>query len=271
MCSNWDALVLDNYEAVMPLPWRRKWGLTYLYQPYFTASLGVFSEMITETLVQEFIHSIPRKFIYWDIMLNEQNTFSDLQPAKSGIKITRRSNYLLHLNDSYTHIRSHYSRLAGRKIKVAKASGLEVHRGKAAAEIVDLYIQHYAGRHAAIDALSYNSLKHVATQLNPGAVQTYYAHFREGEPAAFYLVVTDTNNVYSILGGSTGKGKKNGAFFFLTDEVIKANAGHKKMFRFEGSDLEGIAFFNRQFNPAHIHYTHLKFNGLPFPLKLFKR
>ncbi|HEU0112812.1 MAG TPA: hypothetical protein VFQ73_18195, partial [Flavisolibacter sp.] len=26
MSDNWDALVLNNYEAVMPLPWRKKYG-----------------------------------------------------------------------------------------------------------------------------------------------------------------------------------------------------------------------------------------------------
>ena len=26
VCTNWDALVINNYELVMPLPWRKKWG-----------------------------------------------------------------------------------------------------------------------------------------------------------------------------------------------------------------------------------------------------
>jgi len=31
--DQWDALVYGNYDAVMPLPWRKKWGIQYLYQP----------------------------------------------------------------------------------------------------------------------------------------------------------------------------------------------------------------------------------------------
>jgi hypothetical protein len=44
MCNGqWDALVMGNYETVMPLTRRKKWGIYYLYQPAFTQQLGIFS------------------------------------------------------------------------------------------------------------------------------------------------------------------------------------------------------------------------------------
>ena len=44
MAENWSALVSGDYEAVMPLTWNMKYGFTYLYQPYFTKTLGVFGK-----------------------------------------------------------------------------------------------------------------------------------------------------------------------------------------------------------------------------------
>jgi len=44
MADNWDALVLNNYEAVMPLPWRRKAGISYVFQPFLSAQLGIFGK-----------------------------------------------------------------------------------------------------------------------------------------------------------------------------------------------------------------------------------
>ncbi len=41
--GQWDALVLDDYQAVMPLTWRSKFGIRYLYQPAFTQQTGIFS------------------------------------------------------------------------------------------------------------------------------------------------------------------------------------------------------------------------------------
>ncbi|WEK35446.1 MAG: GNAT family N-acetyltransferase [Candidatus Pseudobacter hemicellulosilyticus] len=73
MAQNWDALVLNDYEAVMPLTWNRKWGIPYLYQPAFTAAAGVFGNGITGTVLQAFLLAIPRKFRLIEISLNSGN------------------------------------------------------------------------------------------------------------------------------------------------------------------------------------------------------
>ncbi|MGZ8510263.1 MAG: hypothetical protein ACXWWA_07800, partial [Chitinophagaceae bacterium] len=67
MAKQWDALVLDDYEAVMPLTWNRKYGIAYLYQPFLTAQLGVFGQDISAELLASFLQAIPAKFLYWDI------------------------------------------------------------------------------------------------------------------------------------------------------------------------------------------------------------
>src|SRR4051812_9502016 len=64
MCSNWDALVLNDYEGVMPLPWRKKWGFYYIYPPYFIPCLGVFGNNINQSLMQLFLSHIPNNFKY---------------------------------------------------------------------------------------------------------------------------------------------------------------------------------------------------------------
>ncbi len=75
MSENWDALVLDDYKAVMPLTWKKKYSIYYLYQPFFTACLGVFGKNISAGLVNNFLKAIPSKFKYWDIYLNHGNFF----------------------------------------------------------------------------------------------------------------------------------------------------------------------------------------------------
>ena len=59
MAKHWDALVLGDYEAVMPLTWNKKWNISYLYQPPFTASLASFGKLLTEEIVRAFIAAIP--------------------------------------------------------------------------------------------------------------------------------------------------------------------------------------------------------------------
>src|SRR6478609_8282347 len=59
MAYQWDGLVLNDYEAIMPLTWNKKYGICYLYQPFFTASLGVFGSGLNVALVNDFLDAIP--------------------------------------------------------------------------------------------------------------------------------------------------------------------------------------------------------------------
>lgn len=104
-----------------------------------------------------------------------------------------------------------------------------------------------------------------------GNLATYLARTPDGEVLAFYLVLRDDKFVYSVLGGSTETGKENGVFYLLTDAVIQDHCNTDRIFRFEGSDLPGIAFFNAQFGSHPVQYSHLVLNKLPFPLNLLKK
>jgi hypothetical protein len=44
VCDEWDALVDDDYESVFPLVKRKKFGINYIYPPFFTQQLGLFSK-----------------------------------------------------------------------------------------------------------------------------------------------------------------------------------------------------------------------------------
>ncbi len=61
MSENWDALIVNDYEMVMPLTWKKKYTIYYLYQPLFTASLGIFGNNISAEMVKTFLEKIPVK------------------------------------------------------------------------------------------------------------------------------------------------------------------------------------------------------------------
>ena len=56
VCHNWDCLVLNDYDAVWPLPYRNKFGLKYFYRPYGVQQLGIFSKVeLSEDQVLGFV------------------------------------------------------------------------------------------------------------------------------------------------------------------------------------------------------------------------
>ena len=44
VADNWDVLVLDDYKAVMPIPWKKKYFIKYIAQPLFLSAIGCFFE-----------------------------------------------------------------------------------------------------------------------------------------------------------------------------------------------------------------------------------
>lgn len=270
MCTNWDALVLNDYEAVMPLPCRKKWGIHYLYQPFFTSALGIFGSTLPINSITKFFEAIPKKFQYWDFAIHEDNLLDKASLSNTKTyNISERKNYLLNIEGPYEVIIGRYKRLAKRKLISAEQAFLQAKRGEQPSLIIDHYMANYADQHIAIKKKDYNKLLSFC-QNHKENLLTYTALNSTGDIVAFYLLLADERNIYSILGGSTPVGKEQGAFYLLTNAVIQDYAGKKKVFRFEGSDIPGIAFFNSQFGSSVVPYYHIKRNMLPWPIRHLK-
>ncbi|MBC7867234.1 MAG: hypothetical protein H7X88_06855, partial [Gloeobacteraceae cyanobacterium ES-bin-316] len=106
LADHWDALILDDYAAVMPLTWRKKWGIFYIYPPAFTQQLGISSLQIENPqMTSEFMDAVPKKFRYVEMNLNASN------PVVPGNSFERK-NFLLALSPAYNQLKKAYSRSA---------------------------------------------------------------------------------------------------------------------------------------------------------------
>ena len=43
VCPGWEALIKNDHEYVMPLTAGKKYGVDYIYPPFFSQQLGIFS------------------------------------------------------------------------------------------------------------------------------------------------------------------------------------------------------------------------------------
>ena len=79
VAENWSVLVLDDYEAVMPIPNRKKYTIKYVYPPFWVLQLGIFSksENIDES---EFFDFLTKKFRFIELRLNSGNECSEKNP-----------------------------------------------------------------------------------------------------------------------------------------------------------------------------------------------
>jgi hypothetical protein len=104
-CPGWDALVEGDYECVMPLPNRSKFGIRYVYPPYFIQQLGLFStEILSEERVHTFLQAIPSSFRY---VQQNLNTFNKLK--HDGFEVKQRLTHELDLIPAYALLREYCS------------------------------------------------------------------------------------------------------------------------------------------------------------------
>jgi hypothetical protein len=268
VCDEWDALVCDEYKAVMPLPRRRKWGFTYAYQPFFCQQLGVFST--TETsgdIINAFFRAIPKHFSFINIQVN---VFT--QPGLPGIVLKKRTNHRLPLIAVYDKLAATYNDNTKRNLKKAREAKLEAFENADPTSIIKLYTDNYAAKTPEVQAADYTRLKRlVNTAIKMGGLKAWGVYDAHNTLCAGALFLTDHKNVYYLLGGADDSGKEAGAMYALFDAFIERHAAHDLVLDFEGSDIEGIARFYRGFGAKTVNYYGLKQNLMPWWLKWLKK
>jgi len=263
----WEALVNQDYSAVMPLPARRKHGIHYLFQPLLTQQLGVFSlHPPDEVPVKDFLNRIPSKFRWIQITLNQSNSVSG-----NDFKIKSHVTCELDLSPSYHDIAAHYSTNTRRNIRKANEyhctyeSNIPVeeflrllHEDQSQGSRILLSRSHTETFNRLILSLT----DHQAYTL-PGIRDT------SGTLIAASLIGVSHNRFYYLAPAQTNTGRKQRAMFYLLDRFIESQSESTGFFDFEGSDIENLARFYLGFGSRKKHYLSLQINRFPWPLNIF--
>ena len=264
MADNWDALVLNDYEAIMPLPWRKKWGISYLYQPPFCAQLGVFGNEMNAKKVAAFLNFVPKKFRYWDIYLNRNNFFK-----LPNYSLNERMNFVLPLNKPYEVLEKAYRENIRRNIKKARGYGCTIQKNVSVDEIIQLAKEQTQQSDTDEQAFEKFALLYNILQIKQQAV-SYGVYSLQGQLIASAVFFFSHNRAYYILVGNHPNGRTLGASHVLIDAFITDYAGQNLLLDFEGSDLSKLAFFYSSFGGVDEKYPAVKLNRLPWLVKWMK-
>ncbi|ULQ54649.1 GNAT family N-acetyltransferase [Flavihumibacter fluvii] len=265
VCRNWDALVWGDYSAVMPLVWRRKWGIYYLYYPPFCAELGVFGNNLSATLVLQFLKAIPGKFRYWDFPMNHGNNFQ-----LDGFDLKLRTNYILPLESGYDQISANYRQNLQRNIRKAARLDYQVDKGFPVAEVIGL-ARLYTPE-VLVASASYAGFEQIFKLLaSRDKAITYGIRNPKGTLLASCAFLFGNKRAYYILVGNHPDGKTAGASHALIDAFIKDHAGRELVLDFEGSDIRNLAFFYSGYGAKTEHYPVIQLNRLPGPVRWLKK
>lgn len=266
MADKWDALVMNDYEVIMPLSWRKKYAIRYLYQPFLSAQLGVFGNKLSAGTLELFLRQIPSHFKYWDIYFNHQNVF-----PVNGFDLYLRSNYILDLEKPYEVLYSSYRENIKRNIRKCIQYGCSAEKDFEAEKVITLATQQMKIKDKETDD-NINRFRKLYKLLHEkGMASTYGIFSAQKELLASAIFFYSHNRAYYILVGNHPNGKTIGASHSLIDAFIKDHAGKKMLLDFEGSDIRNLAFFYSSFGAIEEKYAAIRLNRLPFYLKWLKK
>ncbi len=261
--EDWEALVEDDYVRVMPLTGNKKHGFFYLFQPFFTQQLGVFStKILSSSIINRFIVAIPKKFRFVQINLNIHN---HLLPE--DYHLISNKNYLLDLISGYPKLSAHYAVNTKRNLKNALSSGLTLLKGMEPGLLTDMFRQNRGKEVKHWREVHYQRLHQLmfkAVFKSMGDIYGVYTDHNELCAGAFFL--KDHRHLVFLFSGSTPEARRNGAMTFLLDAVIKEYAETALVLDFEGSNNLNLARFYRGFGSQEVSYYRLEINRLPFPV-----
>ncbi|MEO6288435.1 MAG: hypothetical protein ABIO76_00865, partial [Ginsengibacter sp.] len=238
MSKHWDALVSEDYSAVMPLTWNKKYGIYYLYQPFFAASLGIFGNNISADVVKIFLDNIPGKFKYWDFYLNKENVFQ-----VEGYDLYERKNYILPLQKEYEHLFANYAKSHVRNIKRAKELDNIVKKNIPIGFVLTLAKEQTKSFSPVRDKDYENFSKLFSILEQKSLAVTYGVYSSQQQLVASSVYFFSHNRAYYILVGNHPNGRTSGASHLMIDHFIQEHAGESMILDFEGSDIKNLAWF----------------------------
>jgi hypothetical protein len=263
----WGGLVEGDYRSVMPLPYRKKFGVHYIYQPAFIQQLGIFStHSMGEELTRKFIAAIPGHFRYADIPMN---TFNKVPPLEGVLRKTRVT-YELDLIPTYEEIYKRYSENARRNLKKAEKRGVFIAAHGRPEEVITAFRS--SRKRDPYTEKDYQALKHlIYSGMHRGNVSLYSAYSDKNNFSAGIVFYHTHKKVVFLFSGSAPEARENGAMFKLVDAFIRDHAGRELVLDFEGSSDPSLARFYRGFGSKECLFLQLRINRMPGMLKPVSR
>jgi hypothetical protein len=246
----WEALVDGDYDYIMPLPVKRKFGVPYLIQPVLTQQLGIFSQHpVTAEKVKEFLKTIPAKFIRCYLNLNSGNF---LDCSKS---VTQGVNYILPLNASYPELYARFDENTRRNIRKAGSNKISI-----ASCPPDVFITNFRQNIMKKEPKTvFPILKNILQFLTDNHMgEIFSANNEKGECIAGACFIHTMGRIIYLVSFSSGEGKEKSAMFLLIEHILQEYSGSNWLLDFEGSSIAGVARFFKGFGATRSTFPEMR-------------
>ncbi|SDI36329.1 hypothetical protein [Chryseobacterium jejuense] len=235
--KQWEILVYNDYEAVMPIPFVRKYGVKIVHNPKLCQQLGVFSDKDDVNLNEQFLDYLENHYLIRAYPFNDSNELRT--------KFRIKKNFLIY-PDPYEKVYARYSPKRKRKLRLDE-DVLDHSEIKTVSynEVKSFIESNMLGLSKESDLAGFMEIYETAYRLKYLRFLAFYYHGKIINVIATY---SDCNMV-ALLGTFSDKEyvKLSGASV-LIDQMLKETID-THIFDFEGGDIPNIEEFFRGFRP----------------------
>lgn len=235
--KQWEVLVYKDYEAVMPVPFIRKFGIKIVHNPKLCQQLGVFSAKDNIDINESFLEYLEKNYLIRAYPFNDRNIL------RTSLRL--KKNFLIN-PDSYETVYSKYSPKRKRKLRLDEEVKINSEIKTISYEEAEKFIEaNMIGLNKESDLSDFMRIFKASYHLNYLRFSAFFYHHKIINIIATY---SDCNMV-ALLGTFNDKEyvKLSGASI-LIDTVIRENI-ETSIFDFEGGELPNIEEFFRGFRP----------------------
>jgi len=263
MADNWHGIVVNDYECVMPVAWRKKFGIKYCYDVPFIQQLGWFARNTfpdASLLLKTFFRYF--KYGYYPFNYNNKITVDR--------SLSSASNYILPINKPYTEITKGYKQTLDYSFKKALKQNLS-YTQENFNEAIDLYKKLYHDKFPHVTERDFSNFRNLCHYLFvDNKIIARKVCNEQNETLAAIVLINFENRLINIINNISEEGRKTEANYFLFDNIFKEFSDSNFLFDFEGSDIPGIKSFYEKFGAVNQPYYKLQFNHLPAIIKWLK-
>ncbi len=253
VCKEWNALIIGNYEYLLPVPTKSKGVFKIFYQPFFSRNLDIIGPKPHEGLLEEFINSLPKSYVQVMFGISGHQA-----PMVDGYNNELHPFQMLSLDQPLDDLQKAYSTNATRLLNKLEQNKY-TYQTVTPLQVVDLFVAETAQKIEHITATDIKRLTTVfeqALQHRCGFALGAFNAENKLEAAGFFI---DYQNVICYLkGASTAEGRKDGAMYGIMNQVISQHADSNKWLDFDGSRIPAIAQFFKKFGAIDHYYTFIK-------------
>jgi hypothetical protein len=239
--NGWEAIVYEDYIAVMPLPVKRSGGIAFIVQPPFCQQLGVFSRtQISNDIFREMVACVQH---YTGVLYTFNHSNQTLLSKTGMVNCKNKTNLILDISQNYESVYLRYNSNTKRNIRKAESLGL-TYKPVEALDVIEL-------KHKNLPSgVSWKLLPVFVSLIknNGHYIDIHnFGVFYNNELIAGCVFLQYQHRIVYLLAVATEQGKQMGAMFFLVNEFIKTVAGKGFLLDFEGSDISGVSAFFKGF------------------------